>query len=62
MATATIDGLKVEYVTRGSGPTLLMLAPGGFDASMDKWQSGAAWKGDPGHGIAYEGLRREWTE
>jgi len=45
MATATIDGLKVEYVTRGSGPTLLMLAPGGFDASMDKWQSGAAWKG-----------------
>jgi hypothetical protein len=23
-------------------------------------QSGAAWKGDPAHGIAYEGLRREW--
>jgi pimeloyl-ACP methyl ester carboxylesterase len=45
MATATIDGLKVEYVTRGSGPALLMLAPGGFDASMDKWRSGTAWKG-----------------
>jgi len=45
MATATIDGLKVEYSTRGSGPALLMLAPGGFDASMDKWQTGSAWKG-----------------
>jgi hypothetical protein len=24
-------------------------------------QSGAAWQGDPAHGIAYEGLRREWN-
>jgi hypothetical protein len=27
MPTATIDGLEVNYVTRGSGPALLMLAP-----------------------------------
>jgi hypothetical protein len=32
MPTATIDHLEVSYVTRGSGPALLMLAPGGFDA------------------------------
>src|SRR5436309_4931167 len=33
MATATIDGLEVSYVVKGSGPALLMLAPGGFDAA-----------------------------
>jgi hypothetical protein len=31
MTTATIDGLDVNYVMRGSGPALLMLAPGGFE-------------------------------
>ena len=31
MPTATLDGLEVNYLTRGSGPALLMLAPGGFD-------------------------------
>jgi hypothetical protein len=37
MPTATIDHLEVSYVTRGSGPALLMLAPGGFD-----WKGHAA--------------------
>jgi pimeloyl-ACP methyl ester carboxylesterase len=45
MLTATIDGLEVSYVTRGSGPTLLMLAPGGFDATMEKWTTAGVWKG-----------------
>ncbi len=45
MATATIDGLKVNYVTRGKGPALLMLAPGGFDATMEKWTTSNVWKG-----------------
>ena len=44
MPIATIDGLKVNYVVKGSGPPLLMLAPGGFDASMDKWETTGAWK------------------
>jgi hypothetical protein len=35
MPTATIDRLEVNYLTRGSGPALLMLAPGGFDATME---------------------------
>lgn len=45
MPTATIDGLEVNYVTRGSGPALLMLAPGGFDATMEKWATAGVWKG-----------------
>jgi pimeloyl-ACP methyl ester carboxylesterase len=44
MATATIDGLTVNYVTRGKGPALLMLAPGGFDATMEKWATSGVWK------------------
>lgn len=45
MSTAMIDGLEVSYVTRGSGPALLMLAPGGFDATMEKWTTAGVWKG-----------------
>ena len=45
MPTATIDGLEVSYVVRGSGPALLMLAPGGFDATMEKWTTAGVWKG-----------------
>lgn len=45
MPTATIDGLEVSYVTRGGGPPLLMLAPGGFDATMEKWTTAGVWKG-----------------
>ncbi|MBI4608061.1 MAG: alpha/beta hydrolase [Candidatus Rokubacteria bacterium] len=45
MPTAMIDGLEVNYVTRGSGPALLMLAPGGFDATIEKWSTASAWKG-----------------
>src|SRR2546426_1298781 len=45
MPTATIDHLEVSYVTRGSGPALLMLAPGGFDATMEKWATAGVWKG-----------------
>jgi pimeloyl-ACP methyl ester carboxylesterase len=44
MPIAQIDGLKVYYETRGSGTPLLMLAPGGFDATIDKWSSATAWK------------------
>ncbi len=45
MPTAIIDGLEVNYLTRGSGPPLLMLAPGGFDATMEKWATAGVWKG-----------------
>ena len=37
MATATIDGITTRYEVTGSGPPLLMYAPGGFDANLEKW-------------------------
>jgi len=40
-----VDGLEVYYETRGSGAPLLMMAPGGFDATIDKWLMTSAWKG-----------------
>jgi len=45
MPVATVDGLEVYYETRGSGAPLLMLAPGGFDATIEKWLTTTAWKG-----------------
>ncbi len=37
MATANIAGIDTRYETFGSGPPLLMYAPGGFDATVEKW-------------------------
>lgn len=37
MATASIDGITTRYEVIGSGPPLLMYAPAGFDASLEKW-------------------------
>ncbi len=44
MPVAMIDDLEVYYETHGSGPPLLMFAPGGFDATIDKWLTTTAWK------------------
>lgn len=45
MPIAMLDGLEVYYETHGSGAPLLMFAPGGFDATIDKWLTTTAWKG-----------------
>ena len=37
MPTAIIDGISTRYEVVGSGPPLLMFAPGGFDATIEKW-------------------------
>jgi pimeloyl-ACP methyl ester carboxylesterase len=37
MAFATVDGIKTRYEVIGSGPPLLMYAPAGFDATLEKW-------------------------
>jgi pimeloyl-ACP methyl ester carboxylesterase len=37
MASAVIDGIATRYEVIGSGPPLLMYAPGGFDATVEKW-------------------------
>ena len=39
MATAVIDGIETRYEVVGSGPPLLMYAPGGFDATVEKWST-----------------------
>ena len=44
MPHATIDGLKINYVVKGEGPPLLMLAPGGFDSNIDGWSTRGVWK------------------
>ena len=44
MPTTTINGLTINYETRGSGPALLMLAPGGFDATIEKWSTAGVWQ------------------
>lgn len=44
MPVAIIDGLKVNYQVQGSGPHLLMLAPGGFNSTIDSWTRGGVWK------------------
>jgi pimeloyl-ACP methyl ester carboxylesterase len=37
MAIAVIDGIRTRYEVIGEGPPLLMYAPAGFDATLDKW-------------------------
>ena len=39
MPTAIIDGLTTRYEVMGSGPAILMYAPAGFDATLDKWST-----------------------
>jgi pimeloyl-ACP methyl ester carboxylesterase len=39
VATAIIDGISTRYEVMGSGPPLLMYAPAGFDATLDKWRT-----------------------
>jgi pimeloyl-ACP methyl ester carboxylesterase len=39
LATAVIDGITTRYDVIGSGPPLLMMSPGGFDATIEKWRT-----------------------
>ena len=45
MPIATVDGIDTYYETHGSGSPILMCAPGGFDATIDKWRVASAWTG-----------------
>jgi len=37
--TTTIEGITTRYDVLGSGPPLLLMSPGGFDATIDKWRT-----------------------
>ena len=39
MAEAVLDGIRTNYEVVGDGPPLLMYAPGGFDATIEKWRT-----------------------
>ena len=39
MPTAVIDGITTRYEIVGSGPPLLMYAPGGFNAVIEAWST-----------------------
>jgi pimeloyl-ACP methyl ester carboxylesterase len=39
MPFVTIDGIATRYETLGSGPPLLMYAPGGFNATIETWRT-----------------------
>jgi pimeloyl-ACP methyl ester carboxylesterase len=34
-----IDGIETRFDVIGSGPPLLMMSPGGFDATIEKWRT-----------------------
>ena len=39
MPSVAADGIETRYELLGSGPPLLMYAPGGFDATVEKWST-----------------------
>jgi pimeloyl-ACP methyl ester carboxylesterase len=39
MPVTVADGIETNYEVLGSGPPLLMYAPGGFDARLEKWST-----------------------
>ena len=39
MASAIIDGIATRYEVIGSGPPILMYAPGGFNAVVESWST-----------------------
>ena len=40
-----MKGINIHYEVRGSGPPLLMMAPGGFDSTIEKWTTSGIWAG-----------------
>lgn len=45
MPFAQLDGIRTRYEVTGSGPPLLMYAPGGFDAALEKWSTQGVYAG-----------------
>ena len=38
-STTVVDGIVTRYEVAGSGPPLLMFSPGGFNATLDGWET-----------------------
>src|SRR5436305_7762909 len=39
MAIAVLDGIETRYEVTGGGPPLLLFSPGGFNATIENWNS-----------------------
>jgi pimeloyl-ACP methyl ester carboxylesterase len=48
MPFATLNGIRTHYLVQGTGPHLLMFAPGGFRSVISRWTA--------------QGGKREWKE
>jgi pimeloyl-ACP methyl ester carboxylesterase len=44
VANVVLDGINTRYEVVGEGPALLMYAPGGFDATIEKWRAGGVYE------------------
>ena len=44
MPTVTVNRMQTAYEVRGSGPSLLMMDPSGFDSTSAKWSTTGIWK------------------
>ena len=44
MPNAVLDGIATRYEVIGDGPPLLMYAPGGFDATIEKWRAAGVYE------------------
>jgi pimeloyl-ACP methyl ester carboxylesterase len=44
MPTAVVDGIKTRYEVSGEGDPLLLLSPGGFNATVENWSSFGIYK------------------
>ena len=44
MASVVLDGIATRYEVLGKGEPLLMYAPGGFDATMERWRAGGVYE------------------
>jgi pimeloyl-ACP methyl ester carboxylesterase len=44
MPTVDIDGITTRYEISGSGPPILMMAPGGFDSAIEQWSTTWPWQ------------------
>ncbi len=57
MPTVDIDGIATHYEISGSGPPILMMAPGGFDSAIEKWSTTWPWQ----HFLPLQSFAKDYT-
>jgi pimeloyl-ACP methyl ester carboxylesterase len=55
--TVDIDGIATHYEISGSGPPILLMAPGGFDSAIEKWSTTWPWQ----HFLPLQAFARDYT-